>query len=159
MLLTPLFILLLFDTSRCQMTSWVARREKMILALAYVVIVCLIRRGHSVICNLKLFRSNCEWKSDLFLHYSHSPAAKGERTEENCDWAFVRPSTQASTVAVVFRSMTPIFKAPSVNLSNFIYVVRKVHISGLLRWQLRQPYLKPQVSVHPTLSMWFATYI
>jgi len=40
--LISLFILLLFDTPTCQMTSWVAKREKMILALAYKVIVCLI---------------------------------------------------------------------------------------------------------------------
>jgi len=55
--------------------------------------------------------------------------------------------------------VTPVFKAASVSLSHFIYVVRYVHISGLLRRQLRHPYLKPQVSVHPTLSMWFVTYI
>ena len=54
---------------------------------------------------------------------------------------------------------TPVFKAPSVSLSNFIYVVRYVHISGLLRWQLRHLYLNPQVSVYLTLSIWFVTYI
>ena len=55
--------------------------------------------------------------------------------------------------------VTPIFKAPSVSLSYFIYMVRYLYLSGLLRWQLRHPYLKPQVSVYPTLSMWFVTYI
>jgi len=48
---------------------------------------------------------------------------------------------------------TPVFKALSMSLSHFIYVVRYVHISGLLRWQLWHPYLKPQWSVYPTLSI------
>ena len=41
----------------------------------------------------------------------YSPATEGERTAERCDWAFVWPSTQASTVVVVF---------PSVNRSSTI---------------------------------------
>jgi len=40
---------------------------------------------------------------------------------------------------------TPVFKVPNVNLSNFIYVVRYVYLSSLLRWQLWHPYLKPQI--------------
>jgi len=105
MLFSYYYVLYFFLTLLCM--SYVTKENNTYFSL--LVIVCLNRRDYSVICNLKLFRSIWEWKLDLFLHYSHSRAAERKRIEEKCDWVFVRLSTQASTVVVVFPSVNRSF--------------------------------------------------